>query len=65
MKKENFSLLTEEELKDKLNTLRKQYMQLELKRKSSVDKPHMFKSTRKDIARILTVLRKKELQKKG
>jgi len=44
------------ELKEKLNELNKQLIELELKRKSGAEKPHLFKATRRDIARVLTAL---------
>jgi len=36
-------------------------MELNFKKKTShVEKPHLFKKTKKDIARILTILREKQ-----
>lgn len=48
--------LSKEELQDKLNDLNKQLMELQFKRRSGVEKPHIFKQVKKDIARILTVI---------
>jgi large subunit ribosomal protein L29 len=54
--------LTKEELISKLEDLRKQLMELEFKRRTGVEKPHLFKQTKKDIARILTILREKGIK---
>lgn len=60
MKKENFQTLSVNELKEKLDAFKKEMMEMQFKRRSGVEKPHLFKKVRKDIARILTVLRIKE-----
>ncbi len=53
--------LSKEELEAKLVDLRKNLMELSFKKKTShVEKPHLFKKTKKDIARILTILREKQ-----
>jgi len=52
--------LSEQELQDKLDDLNKQLMELQFKRRSGVEKPHLFKVVKKDIARILTVLNEKQ-----
>ncbi len=44
------------ELQQKLEELKKQLMELKFKRKAGVEKPHLFKETKRDIARILTLL---------
>lgn len=44
------------ELKDKLKDLKKQLMELQFKRRTGVEKPHLFEAVKKDIARILTIL---------
>lgn len=60
MKKENFKELINEELKDKLLNLQKQLMDLSFQKKTGhVEKPHMFQQTKKDIARILTLLKER------
>lgn len=56
MKVVDLKALSRDELKDKLNGLYKQQMELEFKRKAGAPKPHLFKQTRREIARILTVL---------
>ncbi len=52
--------LSDQELQDKLDDLNKQLMELQFKRRSGVEKPHLFKVVKKDIARIFTVLNKKQ-----
>jgi large subunit ribosomal protein L29 len=59
MKAQEFRGLSKEELQNKVEELRKQFMDLNFKRRSGVEKPHLFAQIRKDIARILTVLREK------
>jgi len=60
MKIKDLKGLSIEELKDKLENLNKQLMELQFKRRSGVEKPHLFKQIRKDIARIFTVINEKE-----
>jgi len=60
MKIKDLKGLSKEELKDKLEGLNKQLMELQFKRRSGVEKPHLFKQIRKDIARIFTVINEKE-----
>ncbi len=60
MKIEELRGLSEEELQDKLDELNKQLMELQFKRRSGVEKPHLFKVVKKDIARIFTVLNQKQ-----
>ena len=57
--------LSKEELLDKVEDLKKQLFELNFKKKyGKVEKPHLFKSIRRDIARINTVLREKSNEKK-
>ncbi len=60
MKIEELRGLSEQELQDKLDDLNKQLMELQFKRRSGVEKPHLFKVVKKDIARIFTVLNEKQ-----
>jgi len=60
MKAKELRALSTVELNQKLQELKKQLMDLEFKRYSGVDKPHLFKQTKRDIARILTILREKK-----
>lgn len=64
----NLRPLSEDELKDKLSDARKKIMEMEFKRKVSLDKPHQYKNLKKEIARILTLIsekRKEALKKKN
>ena len=65
MKIKDIRALGKEELKDKLKDLNKQLMELQFKRRSNVEKPHLFKQIRKDIARIFTIINEKEGEKSG
>jgi len=57
--------LAHDELKDKLNDLNKQLMELQFKRRSGIEKPHLFKQVKRDIARILTIINEKQGVKGG
>lgn len=59
MKAKDLRVLSADELRDKAQSLGKQLMELQFKRKTGVEKPHMFKQIRKDIARIFTILGEK------
>jgi large subunit ribosomal protein L29 len=52
--------LSTDELKDKLEDLNKQLMGLQFKRRSGIEKPHLFKQVKKDIARIFSIMNSKE-----
>ena len=57
--------LDNQTLIDKLNGFKKQLFELRMKQSSSgADHPHLFKGLKRDIARILTVLRERELAEK-
>ena len=60
MKFEELQGLSKQELQAKLDDLNKQLMELQFKRRSGVEKPHLFKVVKKDIARIFTVLNEKK-----
>jgi large subunit ribosomal protein L29 len=61
MKKEDLKNLSKEELVDKLNDSKKKLMELRFQRKvGHVEKPHLFKQTKRSIARILTTLKEKK-----
>jgi large subunit ribosomal protein L29 len=59
MKAHELKGLTKEELDHKLQDCKKQLMELQFKRRTGVEKPHLFRQVKKDIARILTVLKEK------
>lgn len=60
MKIEELRGLSDQELQDKLDDLNKQLMELQFKRRSGAEKPHLFKVVKKNIARIFTVLNEKK-----
>ena len=60
MKTKELRGLAAAELKDKLEDLNKQLMELQFKRRSGIEKPHLFKQVKRDIARILTIINEKE-----
>jgi len=65
MKKEDFKSLSQDELIAKEKTLKEELFKLCNQRYTGrVEKPHMFSSIKKDIARIETLLRQKDLTKK-
>jgi len=59
MKARELKTLSKEELKEKLSGLYKLQMELDFKRNANAEKPHMFQQTRREIARILTILNAK------
>jgi ribosomal protein L29 len=60
-----FRDLSKEELESTLEEKQKSLFDLINKREKEkkIDKPHLFKSTKRDIARILTILTEKGSQK--
>ncbi len=66
MKASELRKLTDEELKDKLTELKKKLMQLRFQNEiGALGKPSEIKETKRDIARILTILKERELSKTG
>lgn len=64
MKKQDFKNMTVEELAQKEKNLKKELFDLQFHRKvGTVEKPARFKEIRRDIARILTVIRERDLKK--
>lgn len=60
-KSEEFRSVTKDELLQKEKSLKEELLKLNAQRYSGrVDKPHMFASLKKDIARIKTILHVKE-----
>lgn len=52
------------DIKKQVSALRKELFELNLqKNTTSVEKPHLFKAKKKDIARLLMVLNTKEVRK--
>jgi large subunit ribosomal protein L29 len=61
MKKQDFSSLTGDELRQKEKTLRDELFKLNQQRFAGrVEKPHMFGLIKRDIARIQTILNAKK-----
>ena len=61
MKVKELNNLSKEELLQKIKTLKEELFKLNMQRYGGrVDKPHMFGSVKKDIARIQTVLKQKK-----
>lgn len=52
--------LSLEELREKLTAANKQLMEFNFKRHTGLEKPHMFKLIRRDVARMLTVAKEKK-----
>jgi len=65
-KKENYKELTDEDLKKKLNELVEGLFKLRFRKVTDVvENPAQFKKDRRNIARIKTVLRERELKAKA
>ena len=66
MKAEELRKLTDDELKEKVVELKKKLMNLRFQNAvGGLEKPSEIRQTKKDIARILTILRERELQAQG
>jgi large subunit ribosomal protein L29 len=63
MKAKELRKLSNEELKEKLKELKQKLMKLRFQNEiGGLEKPSEIKATKKDIARILTILRERELE---
>ncbi len=63
MKARDLREMDDQTLKDKLMALKKQLFELRMKHAATgPDKPHLFKALRRDIARILTILKERGIQ---
>lgn len=66
MKIQDLRNLSKEELLQKEKALKEELFKLNMQRYGgSVQKPHLFSSIKKDIARIATILNAKKEQKNG
>lgn len=66
MKANELRKMTNEELNEKLYELKKKLMELRFKNAvGNLEKSSEIKETKRTIARILTILRERELQKEG
>ena len=61
MKIKDVRPLSDDELRNKIDDLRKQLMELQFKRRTGVEKPHLFTEIKKDIARIMTILKERQI----
>lgn len=62
MKSKDFRDLSSEELNDKEKTLKKELFDLQYQRKlGRVEKPSQFRVVRRNIARVQTILREREI----
>ena len=63
MKKESLRELSVADLNERLETAREQLVKMNLNHAASpLENPNLIRATRKDIARILTELRRRELE---
>lgn len=67
MKKKELKLMSKEDLKSKLDDLKKELMKFntQIATGTTPKSPGQIKNTKKTIARILTFLKTKEVEKKG
>jgi len=65
MKKESFKEVSTQDLKDRLEQMEKEYAQLKINHSiSPIDNPAKITADRKNIARVKTELRQRELNNK-
>lgn len=65
MKARELRELSPQELRDKLEELRKKLMELNFQRRTAhVEKPHLFREVKREIARILSIIKEKEEKEK-
>jgi large subunit ribosomal protein L29 len=63
MKKESLRELSVADLNERLETAREQLVKMNLNHAASpLENPNLIRATRKDIARILTELRRREIE---
>ena len=66
MKVSKFRELSSEELAQKEKTFKKELFDLNFQRKmGNVEKPNRFRMLKRDIAKILTILREREIKQEG
>lgn len=65
MKAKELGKLSNEELREKLKELKQKLMKLRFQNKiGGLEKPSEIKARKKDVARILTILRERELRER-
>ena len=61
MKVKELRNFSSEELKERVESLKKNLFELNFQRKyGKIEKPHLFRQYKKEIARVLTILKEKE-----
>lgn len=64
MKLKELRSFSQEELKERIEALRKSLFELNFQRKyGKIEKPHLFREHKKEIARIMTILKEKADEK--
>ena len=64
MKSKDIRTLSETELKDKIQELRRELLMLRIQRVNGrLDKPHLLKEYKKDVSRMLTILTERKMSK--
>ncbi|MHB1925837.1 MAG: 50S ribosomal protein L29 [Leptospirillum sp.] len=64
MKSKDIRTLSEAELKDKIQELRRELLMLRIQRVNGrLDKPHLLKEYKRDVSRMLTILTERKISK--
>ncbi len=64
MKSKDIRTLSETELKDKIQELRRELLMLRIQRVNGrLDKPHLLKEYKRDVSRMLTILTERKISK--
>ncbi len=64
MKPSEIRQLSDEEIKQRIKELEEEFLNLRFQKAlGQLEKPHRFKTIRKDIARMKTILRERELKR--
>ena len=64
MKLKELRNFSKEELIERIETIKKSLFELNFQRKyGKIEKPHLFREHKKEIARIMTILKEKENEK--
>lgn len=64
MKSKDIRTLSETELKDKIQELRRELLMLRIQRVNGrLDKPHLLREYKRDVSRMLTILTERKISK--
>jgi large subunit ribosomal protein L29 len=64
VKSKDIRTLSEAELKDKIQELRRELLMLRIQRVNGrLDKPHLLKEYKRDVSRMLTILTERKISK--